>query len=92
MTTLIPLVLSNTQTPPFQVQVTLDNTPYALTAMWNFAAQRWYASIVNAAGGIAWYGALVGSPIGYDIPLAPGIFSTSTLIFREDTGNFEITP
>jgi hypothetical protein len=92
MTTFIPFAPSNTQSPPFQAQVTLDNTPYTFSAMWNFAFQRYYASLTNAAGGIAWYGALIGSPLGFDIPIAPGIFQTSTILYREDTGNLEITP
>jgi hypothetical protein len=90
--TVIPFAPSSTQTPPFQVTVALDGKPYNLTAMWNFAAQRWYASLTNASGSATWYGALVGSPLGYDIPLAPGIFTVSTILFREDSGNFEITP
>jgi uncharacterized protein YqgC (DUF456 family) len=92
MTTLIAFAPSRTQTPPFQVPVTLDSIPYNLTAMWNFAAQRWYASLTNASGSAVWYGALIGSPLGYDIPLAPGIFTTSVILYREDSGNFEITP
>jgi hypothetical protein len=90
--TTIPFSPSPTQSPPFQVPVTLDGVSYNLTAMWNFAAQRWYASLVNASGAVAWYGALVGSPLNYDIPLAPGIFTVSMILYREDSGNFEITP
>lgn len=90
--TVIPFAPSTTQTPPFQVTVTLDSKPYNLTAMWNFAAQRWYASLTDASGNAAWYGALIGSPLGYDIPLAVGIFETSTILYREDSGQFEITP
>jgi hypothetical protein len=74
------------------VTATLDSVAYNLTAMWNFAAQRWYVSLVNASGNVAWYGAMVGSPLNYDIPLAPGIFVTSTILYRADSGNFEITP
>lgn len=92
MTTFIIFAPSPTLTPPFQVTVTLDGVAYNLTAMWNFAAQRWYVSLVSASGATAWYGAMVGSPLGFDIPLAPGIFTTSTILFREDSGNFEITP
>jgi hypothetical protein len=92
MTTFIPFAPSPTQTPPFQVTVTLDSVSYNLTAMWNFAAQRWYASLADGSGNMTWYGALVGSPLNYDIPLAPGVFTTSTILFREDSGNFEITP
>ncbi|EJH9638889.1 hypothetical protein NGB03_003059 [Listeria monocytogenes] len=53
---------------------------------------RWYVTLTDQNSNIAWNGAMVGSPLGFDIPLAPGVFSTSTLLYREDTGNFEITP
>jgi hypothetical protein len=92
MTTLIPLNLSSTGTPPFQTSVTMDSQAYKLTVAWNFAAQRWYASLVDSQGNVAWYGALIGSPLAYDILLAPGVFTTSTILFREDSGQFEITP
>lgn len=91
MATIIPLAISNTS-PPFQAAVTLDGKPYKLSAMWNFAAQRWYASLVDTQGKLAWYGALVGSPLGYDIPLAPGVFQVSSILFREDSGQFEVSP
>lgn len=90
--TVIPFSPSTTQTPPFQVTVTLDSKPYNLTAMWNFFAQRWYASLTDASGNATWYGALIGSPLGYDIPLAAGIFMTSKILYREDSTAFEITP
>ena len=92
MTTLIPFTQTPNASPPFQATVTLDGQPYTLAALWNFAVLRWYASITDSSGNIAWYGALVGSPLGYDILLAPGIFTTSTILYREDTGNFEINP
>lgn len=53
---------------------------------------RWYVTLTDQNGNIAWSGGMVGSPLGFDIPLAPGVFSTSTLLYREDTGNFEINP
>ena len=90
--TIIPFQPSATNAPPFQAQVTLDGSPYALACTWNFAAQRWYASLTDSAGNLAWMGALVGSPLSADIYLAPGIFTTSTILYREDSGNFEINP
>lgn len=92
MTTYVSFSPSNSQTPPFQTTVTLDSVPYALAATWNFAAQRWYMSLTDASGGNVWYGPIIGSPLGYEIYLALGIFSASTILYREDTGNFEITP
>lgn len=90
--TIIPLTLSNATTPPFQTLVTLDGQAYNLVVKWNFAAQRWYMTLSDQAGNVVWNGALVGSPLDYDIPLAPGIFQKSTILFREDSGNLEVTP
>lgn len=89
---IIQLTLSKTSTPPFQALVTLDGQAYNLIVKWNLAAQRWYLSLTDQAGNVAWNGALVGSPLTYDIPLAPGVFQTSTILFREDSGNIEVTP
>ncbi|WP_186157958.1 phage baseplate plug family protein [Burkholderia gladioli] len=92
MTTLIAFNSSNVTSPPFQETVTLDGVSYSLSVAWNIAGQRWYVTLTDQNGNIVWSGAMVGSPIGFDIPLAPGIFSTSTLLYREDTGNFEVNP
>jgi hypothetical protein len=92
VTTTIAFTPSNNATPPFSTTVTLDGASYLLGAVWNISAQRWYAYLTDQSGDNIWYGALVGSPLGPDILLAPGIFSTSTILYREDTGNFEITP
>lgn len=92
MTTLIAFTPNNNSSPPFSQTVTLDNVSYSLNATWNIAGQRWYAALVDQSGTSLWTGALIGSPLGFDILLAPGIFQASTLLYREDTGNFEITP
>lgn len=92
MTTLIAFAPNNNSSPPFSTTVTLDNVSYSLNVAWNIVGQRWYASLIDQSGTPAWTGALVGSPLGYDILLAPGIFSASTLLYREDTGNFEVNP
>jgi hypothetical protein len=92
MTTLIPFVTNNNASPPFSNSVTLDGTSYTLSAFWNISGQRWYCAITDQSNNNIWTGALIGSPLGYDIPLAPGIFSVSTLLYRADTGNFEVSP
>ncbi|NBI44981.1 MULTISPECIES: phage baseplate plug family protein [Burkholderia] len=92
MTTLIAFNPSNATSPPFQETVTLDGSAYSLSAAWNIAGQRWYVTLTDQNGNVVWSGAMVGSPLGFNILLAPGIFTTSTLLYREDTGNFEISP
>ncbi|MGC9237988.1 MAG: phage baseplate plug family protein, partial [Thiomonas sp.] len=78
--------------PPFKTQVTLDGQAYQLTCLWNFAAQRWYAFLAQQNQSPAWYGPLIGSPLGFNIYLAPNVFSDSTILYRADTGNFEVNP
>lgn len=92
MTTYVPLTVNNSASPPFSYVFTLDTKSYTGSIAWNLMAQRWYFTLVDSNSNVTWYGALVGSPIGTNIYLAPGIFTTSTILYREDTGNFEVTP
>jgi hypothetical protein len=92
VTTLIPFTPNNNASPPFSQTVTLDNVSYSLNVTWNIAGQRWYAALQDQSSNVIWMGALIGSPLGFDILLAPGVFQTSTILFRADTGNFEISP
>ena len=92
MTTLIALTIVNSASPPFQALFTLDGQSYNGAVTWNLAGQRWYLTLTDAYGNLTWSGALVGSPLNADIPLAPGIFTASTLLYREDSGNFEVMP
>ncbi|SAK53617.1 hypothetical protein AWB78_01343 [Caballeronia calidae] len=92
MTTLVPFNPSNATSPPFQAIFILDGQAYSGVATWNLTAQRWYLTLLDQSGKPAWSGALVGSPLSADIFLAPGIFSSSTILYREDSGNFEVTP
>ena len=90
--TTIPFVPSPTNSPPFTALVTLDGLSYTLTAMWNFYRGDWYITLTDGSGNIIINQPLIGSPPNSDIYLAPGIFSSSTLVYRVSTGNFEQTP
>jgi hypothetical protein len=90
--TTVPLQLNSATTPPFAYPFTLDGASYIGSVIWNLAAQRWYFLLTDQVGNQTWLGPLIGSPLNYDIPLAPGIFMTSTILFREDAGNFEVSP
>ncbi len=92
MTTYVPFVPSNNATPPFTANVVLDGKAYQLKAVWNFAAQRWYISLAQQNQSPVWYGPLLGSPLNSNIYLAPSVFQNSTILYRTDTGNFEINP
>lgn len=92
MTTLVAFQPNNSASPPFRAVFTLDGATYTGAATWNVMAQRWYFTLSDQNGNVVWNGALVGSPLTANIYLASGIFETSTLLFREDTGNFEQNP
>jgi hypothetical protein len=92
MMTLIPFLPNPSGSPPFQAFFTLDGNSVTGSVTWNFAAQRWYLTLTDLSGNVLWSGAMVGSPLDFDIPLATGIFQTSTILYRADTGNFEVSP
>lgn len=92
MTTLIAFQPNPQTAPPFQATFTLDGSVYQGSVTWNVYGQRWYFTLTDQAGDVAWNGPLIGSSLTQNVPLAPGIFETSTILFREDTGNFEVTP
>ena len=90
MTTIIPF--EPTASAPFQFQATLDGQIYTCAVTWNLFGQRWYLGCYTLTGTLMFNRALVGSPLGYDINLAAGIFTTSALVYRAPTGQFEISP
>ena len=91
MTTYVPFNPINNGNVPWKGQFTLDGQAYTAQASWNLFGQRWYLSLF-AGGTVVWFGPIIGSPLDFDIPLAPGVFQTSTLLYRSDTGNFEVSP
>jgi hypothetical protein len=92
MTTIIPFQINGNTSPPFSTIFTLDGSSVLGTAAWNTFGQRWYLSLTDQSGNNLWTGALVGSPLNANIYLAPDVFETSTILYRADTGNFEVTP
>lgn len=92
MTTYIAFTPSNTSAPPFAASVTLDGASYQLSCFWNLYRTGWYYQLTDQNNNVVFTGALVGSPLTADIYLAPGLFAASTLLYRADTGNFEVGP
>lgn len=91
MTTFIAFQPQASTSPPFQTAVTLDGATYALSCTWNLMG-RWYFTLATQSGIPVYTAGLIGSPLNGDILLAPGIFQTSTILYRESTGNFEVNP
>jgi len=92
MTTLIAFAPNNSTSPPFSTSLTLDGASYVGDVTWSIAGQRWYMTISDSAGNVIWSGAMIGSPPNSDIQLAPSVFTQSTILYREDTGNIEVNP
>lgn len=86
-------VIAFTPSPsaPFQFLATLDGIDHNVTITWNVYRQDWYLNIFEQSGARIITTALVGSPHDYDISLTAGYFSSS-LVYRSDARNFEITP
>jgi hypothetical protein len=90
MTTLInfnPTPFAN-----FQFNSTLDGVNYVAICTWNLYGKRYYINIYNNNGTLIVSRPIIGSPDNYDINLVFGYFQTSTLIYRESSNNFEISP
>jgi hypothetical protein len=98
MTTYIPFTPSQISAPPFSTQVTLDGTSYTLSCFWNSyrggtsGQSGWYYQLTDQSGNVVITAALVGSPDNAPIYLAWGILTSSTLLYRTSSGNFETVP
>ena len=75
---------------PFSFQAVLDGTTYNCTVPYNNFGQRYYVVCQDNAGKLIFSRPMVGSPIGYDISICAGYF-TSTLVFRAPNSQFEIS-
>jgi hypothetical protein len=75
----------------FQFQPTFDGTTYNVIIPWNLGGQRYYVSVYTLAGDLVYNLPQVASPDNYDINLNWGYF-TSTLVFRDSSQQFEVSP
>ena len=80
-----PSSLSN-----FQFQAILDGNSYNIVVTWNMYGLRYYVNIYTTSGTLVLCKPLIGSPLGYDISITKGYF-TSTLVFRDQNQQFEIS-
>lgn len=91
MTQYIRFTPSQTSSPPFQFTAELDGDDYIISVTWNVFGQRWYITCADVNGNIVRTEPLIASPSSGDIKLLPGLFSESTLIYRDSSGNFEVS-
>lgn len=79
-------------TAQFTFPAVLDGTTYNIFIPYNNYGQRYYINIYDVSNNLVMAKPLIASPDNYDINLLFGYFTTSTLVFRASTANFEITP
>ena len=79
-------------TQNFSFSPTLDGVNYVAVCTFNIYGQRYYISIYDTSRNLIMIRPITGSPDNFDINLAFGYFTTSTLVFRVSPGNFEVTP
>ena len=90
MTTIVQFNPSSTAN--FQFNPTLDGVNYIAVCTWNSYAPRYYISIYDTARTLIMIRPIIGSPNDYDINLLFGYFTTSKLVFRVSSNQFEVTP
>jgi len=90
MATLIQFAPTVTQN--FSFLPTLDGRQYYAVVDWSLYGQRWVLSIYTLQNVLIVQKPLTASPDNYDINLVEGYFTTSTLVYRDSSNNFEITP
>jgi len=76
----------------FSFQPTLDGQQYTVLVNWSLFGRRWIVNIYNLQNALIVSKPLTGSPLDYDINLIEGYFTTSTMVYRVSTNNFEINP
>ena len=81
----------------FQFAATFDSGAYTVSVPWGLAGQRWYMQITDSQNNLIVYRALIATPqaiqqAGGGVNLLFGYFTTSTLIFVDETQTFVIGP
>ncbi|HHT7403189.1 TPA: hypothetical protein ACT19U_004672 [Raoultella ornithinolytica] len=69
----------------------LDGSVYNCQIRWNISAQRWYILITDNSGNTVLNTPAVGSTNESGINLIAGVFSRTTMIWREQNGLIEVT-
>lgn len=76
----------------FSWQPTLDGQQFSALVTWSLFGQRWILNVYTLQGVLVLQKPLRGSPLDYSINLVEGYFTTSTLIYRVASNNFEVSP
>lgn len=76
----------------FTFQPTLDREQYNVVVTWSLFGMRWVINVYTLQDVLILQKPMTGSPPDYDIDLIKGYFTTSTLVYRVSTNNFEVNP
>lgn len=76
----------------YSFQPTFDGQQYTVLVTWSLFGQRWVINVYDLQGNLVVERPLRSSPNNYDINLIAGYFTTSTLVYRAGTNNFEVNP
>jgi hypothetical protein len=68
----------------------LDGKIYDCQMKWNIYSQRWYLNITDNSGNRKLTMPVVASPVGFDINLLVGAFSTTKMVWRAVNGQIEV--
>jgi hypothetical protein len=90
MTTLIHF--SPASTANFQFNPVLDGQTYTVICTYNNYSPRFYFNVYDNNGNLIVSRPIIASPDNYNIDLVKGFFTTSSMIFRASSQNFEINP
>ena len=71
---------------------TLDGQQYNAIVTWSLFGQRWVVNIYSLQSVWVLSKPLRSSPQNYNINLIEGYFTTSSLVYREASNNFEVSP
>lgn len=74
----------------FSFQATLDGVVHDMQVGWNIYGQRWFITGTAPDGTVVFTLPVIGSPNEGGINIVAGYFQTTGLVYRVDTGNFEI--
>lgn len=75
----------------FTFSPTLDGQQYSAIVVWSLFGKRWVLNVYTLQGVLLFTKPLTGSPDDYSINLAQG-YTTSSLVYRVSTNNFEVSP
>ena len=88
MTTIINFAPAPTAN--FQFNPVLDGISYTAICTYNNYSPRYYINLYDNNGSLIVSRPIIASPPNYDIDLVQGYFTSSKLIYRASSRNFEV--